>query len=114
MIEKLRPTRRCSSSASLQVEKTAFRSLAGRKIAACSKGVILTASHFASGTIYVSRRKIRTELKMKLIPQNECFFNWLNANTNIQVASKVRSTKGLFTHVFGRFAAALFNRYFNS
>lgn len=50
----------------------------------------------------------------KLRQQIECFFNWLNANTNIQVASKVRSTKGLFTHVFGRFAAALFNRYFNS
>lgn len=45
--------------------------------------------------------------------QIECFFNWLNANTNIQVASKVRSSKGLFTHVFGRIAAALFNHYFN-
>lgn len=46
--------------------------------------------------------------------QIECFFNWLNANTNIQCASKVRSGKGLLVHVFGRIAAALFFRYFNS
>lgn len=45
--------------------------------------------------------------------QIEIFFNWLQANTNIQTASKVRSLKGLFTHVFGRIAAALFYRYFN-
>ena len=37
----------------------------------------------------------------------ESFFNWLNENTGIQIASKVRSTKGLLTHVFGRIAAAL-------
>ena len=46
--------------------------------------------------------------------QIECFFNWLNANTNIQCASKVRSGKGLLVHIFGRIAAALFFRYFNS
>ena len=37
----------------------------------------------------------------------ESFFNWLNEKTGIQVASKVRSTKGLLTHIFGKTAAAL-------
>lgn len=45
--------------------------------------------------------------------QIECFFNWLNANTNIQCASRVRSGKGLLVHIFGRIAAALFFRYLN-
>tara|TARA_Y100000588_G_scaffold395275_1_gene522210 strand:+ start:7888 stop:8703 length:816 start_codon:yes stop_codon:yes gene_type:complete len=38
----------------------------------------------------------------------ESFFNWINEKTGIQMASKVRSTKGLIVHVFGRLAAALF------
>ena len=37
----------------------------------------------------------------------ESFFNWLNEKTGIQFASKVRSTKGLLVHIFGRIAAAL-------
>ena len=37
----------------------------------------------------------------------ESFFNWLNVKTGIQVASRVRSTKGLLIHIFGRLAAAL-------
>jgi transposase len=37
----------------------------------------------------------------------EIFFNWLNDTTHIQSASKIRSLKGLFLHVFGRLAAAL-------
>jgi hypothetical protein len=37
----------------------------------------------------------------------ESFFNWLNEKTGIQIASKVRSTKGLLVHIFGRIAAAL-------
>jgi len=36
----------------------------------------------------------------------ESFFNWLIQKTDIQRASKVRSTKGLLVHVFGRIAAA--------
>ena len=38
----------------------------------------------------------------------ESFFNWLNEKTGIQIASKVRSYKGLMVHVFGKLAAALF------
>lgn len=36
----------------------------------------------------------------------ESFFNWLIEHTDIQRASKVRSTKGLIVHVFGKIAAA--------
>lgn len=36
----------------------------------------------------------------------ESFFNWLNEKTKIQNAQKVRSTKGLMVHVFGKIAAA--------
>jgi hypothetical protein len=36
----------------------------------------------------------------------ESLFNWLIEKTEIQKASKVRSTKGLLTFVFGRMAAA--------
>jgi hypothetical protein len=44
----------------------------------------------------------------------ECFFAWLQRQTNIQGASRVRSTSGLWVHVFGRIAAALIMLYFNS
>lgn len=36
----------------------------------------------------------------------ESFFNWLIEKTDIQRASKVRSTNGLLVHVFGKIAAA--------
>ena len=37
----------------------------------------------------------------------ESFFNWLIEHTDIQRAAKVRSTKGLIVHIFGKIAAAL-------
>jgi len=37
----------------------------------------------------------------------ESFFNWLQQHTQVQFASKVRSTQGLYVHVFGRICAAL-------
>lgn len=36
----------------------------------------------------------------------ESLFNWLIQKTNIQMASTVRSTKGLLVHTYGRLAAA--------
>ena len=36
----------------------------------------------------------------------ESLFAWIMEKTDIQRASKVRSTKGLLAHIFGRFAAA--------
>ena len=44
----------------------------------------------------------------------ESLFNWIQEKTHIQVASKVRSSKGLMVHIFGRLAAALFLLAFNS
>lgn len=44
----------------------------------------------------------------------EALFNWLIEKTDIQRASKVRSTKGLLVHVFGRLTAAFISLIFNS
>lgn len=47
----------------------------------------------------------------------ESFFNWLEEKTQIQIASKVRSLKGLMVHIYGRLAVALLilkNRLHNS
>ncbi len=44
----------------------------------------------------------------------ESLFSWIQQKTKIQIASKVRSYKGLMVHVFGRFAAAMFMLAFNS
>lgn len=38
----------------------------------------------------------------------ESLFNWVNEKNGIQIASKVRSYRGLMVHVFGKLAAALF------
>ena len=37
----------------------------------------------------------------------ESLFNWINNKTKIQNASKVRSTRGLLVHTFGKIASAL-------
>jgi len=42
----------------------------------------------------------------------EALFNWLIEKTDIQKACKVRSTKGLMVHVFGKLAAAFINLIF--
>ena len=44
----------------------------------------------------------------------ESFFNWLIEKTDFQRASKVRSTKGLLIHTFGKIAAAFIGLIFNS
>lgn len=44
----------------------------------------------------------------------ESWFNWLNEKTAIQIASKVRSTKGLLVHIFGKIAAAFLYCIFNT
>ena len=43
----------------------------------------------------------------------ESIFNWIEEKTGIEIASKVRSYKGLMVHVFGRLAAAMFLLVFN-
>lgn len=42
----------------------------------------------------------------------EALFNWLIQKTDIQRASKVRSSKGLLIHIFGRIASAFKNLIF--
>ena len=42
----------------------------------------------------------------------ESLFNWLIEKTDIQRASKVRSTKGLLVHVFGKIASAYISLIF--
>jgi len=42
----------------------------------------------------------------------ESFFNWLIQKTDIQRASRVRSTKGLLVHLFGKIAAAFIHLIF--
>ena len=42
----------------------------------------------------------------------EGFFNWLIQKSDIQNASKVRSTKGLNLHLFARFAVAFIGLIF--
>lgn len=40
----------------------------------------------------------------------ESLFGWFQELTQVQIASKVRATKGLLKHVFGRLAAAILGR----
>lgn len=42
----------------------------------------------------------------------ESLFNWLNERTDIQRASKVRSTSGLIVHIFGKMTAAFIKLIF--
>ena len=42
----------------------------------------------------------------------ESLFNWLIQKTDIQRASKVRSSKGLLVHIFGKIASAFINLIF--
>jgi hypothetical protein len=44
----------------------------------------------------------------------EALFNWLIEKTDIQRATKVRSTRGLIVHIIGRIAAAYIFLFFNS
>lgn len=51
-------------------------------------------------------QKLYSTAVSKIRQPVESFFNWLNERTKIQNAEKVRSTKGLLVHVFGKIAAA--------
>ena len=62
--------------------------------------------------ILIKRDKAAFDLLSKAVSSVrqpiESLFNWIIEKTDIQRASKVRSTKGLIVHVFGRIAAAFF------
>jgi len=55
-----------------------------------------------------SDQKIQNTLVSKAKQTVESFFNWLEVNTDIQIASKTRSTKGVLKHIYSRIATALF------
>lgn len=57
--------------------------------------------------------RVHSEIVSGVRQPIESFFNWVQEQTGIEVASKVRSYKGLMVHVFGRLAAALFLLAFN-
>jgi hypothetical protein len=57
-------------------------------------------------------QKLFNTLVSKARQPIESFFNWLEEKTSIQCAAKVRSTQGLFKHIFGRLAAAFFSIVF--
>jgi hypothetical protein len=58
--------------------------------------------------------KYYNRLVSKIRQPIESFFNWLIDKTDIQRASKVRSTEGLFIHCFGKLTFAFYLLVFNS
>jgi len=55
-----------------------------------------------------SDQKLINPLVSQIKQPIESFFNWLENHTDIQIASKVRSTKGALKHIYSRLAAAFF------
>lgn len=76
-------------------------------------------------SIYAIQPRVRRQIRLPLFTQVrntvisrirqpiESWFSWLDRKTHIQNASRVRSTKGLLTHLFGRLAAAMVAMIFN-
>ena len=77
-----------------------------------NNGELLTPVKYKKGqpSVDKQRHKAADDLLSKAVSSIrqpiESFFNWLIEHTDIQRAAKVRSTKGLIVHIFGRIAAA--------
>lgn len=77
-----------------------------------NNGALLTPVKYKKGQSEVDkqRHKAADDLFSKAVSRIrqpiESFFSWLIEHTDIQRAAKVRSTKGLIVHIFGRIAAA--------
>jgi len=84
-----------------------------RKSLARSGGELLTPVKYKKGQTLQDkqRHKAADDLYSKAVSKIrqpvESFFNWLIEHTDIQRAAKVRSTKGLIVHIFGKIAAAI-------
>ena len=82
------------------------------------KSVMLTPVKAVKGQAEVEKQRNRaaddlfSKAVSKIRQPIEGFFNWLIEKTDFQRASKVRSTKGLMVHVFGKMAAAFINLIF--
>ena len=80
---------------------------------ACSGGEFLTPVKYKKGQTLQDKQRHKTadDLYSKAVSKVrqpvESFFSWLIEHTDIQRAAKVRSTKGLIVHIFGKIAAAI-------
>lgn len=57
--------------------------------------------------IFDAANNLYSELVSSIRQPVESFFNWINEKTNLQIASKVRSSEGLIKHVFSRLCVGL-------
>jgi len=75
---------------------------------------IVTPKKLAKGQQFLDAAdKIYSQGVSRIRQAVETMFNWLNEKVNLQNASKVRSEKSLFVHVFGKLIAACFALVFN-
>ena len=65
------------------------------------------------GADLTDRQKYHNRLVSKFRQPIESLFNWIIEKTNIQKASKVRSTEALLIHCWGKLAVAFFLLVFN-
>lgn len=107
-------TDRCFFGDKIYSNKDFFAELEKEK-----KSVMLTPVKAVKGQTEVEKQRNRaaddlfSKAVSKVRQPIEGFFNWLIEKTDFQRASKVRSTKGLMVHVFGKMAAAFINLIFN-
>jgi hypothetical protein len=62
--------------------------------------------------ILTEEEKVYSKLVSSIRQSIEILFHWLIEVSDIQIASKVRSSRGLLVHVYGRFSACLFRYIF--
>lgn len=74
---------------------------------------LLTPVKKPKGTELTDTQKYYNRLVSKIRQPIESFFNWLIDKTDIQRASKVRSTEGLMIHCFGKLTVAFYLLVFN-
>jgi len=75
---------------------------------------IITPKKLAKGQQFLDAAdKLYSSAVSRVRQAVETMFNWLNEKVNIQNASKVRSEKSLFVHVFGKLIAASLALAFN-
>lgn len=58
-------------------------------------------------SIFNAANKLYSNLVSSIRQPIESFFNWINERTNLQIASKVRSSDALIKHVFSRLCVGL-------
>jgi hypothetical protein len=74
---------------------------------------LLTGCKKPKGKDLTKLEKYINRLISKLRQPIESLFNWIDEKTNIQTASKVRSSQGLLLHCWGKLAVAFYLLVFN-